>query len=564
MTYTQLQLSEDLPVSVKAFVRKSLEPYLMDVHVMLGVTAPTTDPKKVPHLLGHSIALTLLTVVSSAADILFTKKGTNKEKFVGVLSEYYPWDKAPASDLSKQEATELLYNEFRNPIAHRAGIRPAGGRIMGIYLPFPGLSDPHQNIIELERSDEPPSNETLNIDSATCHLELHTFYWGVRTMIEAICADKSKWTEMIDWIKNHRFMPNGKAEVTVATQQARSFKNIQNKGRTKIPFDDTSTAHTVVNAVEKLGYDLSNPEAFLKRLQHVEYGLSAEIEFAALLRWLGACSFVHRLNDDVFVDRSRSDWQIPDLFASFSVDGHACSNLIEVKTTKGHILKLKKSYLNSLQNYARILNQHLLIAWRPRDIGYWLLVDPIHTRAINRDTLEIDFDTASKNDLMSLLAGDYFIVPKRGAGLRIEAERISEKEPTKDGYQAVFKIAKAFFHDTSGKEVKDVPESITWTIFSTLEEHQDVNDEGFVQSFLTSGGMTRAQLVLRTAAIFPLEEDQRIHWKEVGTNLDAILSCGTLLTEAQAYFGTFIQYIYHQQPLTRPAFLPDRWRAKDT
>ena len=108
------------------------------------------------------------------------------------------------------------------------------------------------------------------------------------------------------------------------------------------------------------------------------------------------------------------------------------------------------------------------------------------------------------------------------------------------------------------------PESVIWIIFSALEEHQEVTDEGFVQSFLTSDSMTRAQLVLRTAASFPLKEDQRVHWKAIGTNLDAILSCDTLLTDAQAQFGTFIQYIFHQQPQTRPGFLPEGWRANDT
>jgi hypothetical protein len=71
--------------------------------------------------------------------------------------------------------------------------------------------------------------------------------------------------------------------------------------------------------------------------------------------------------------------------------------------------------------------------------------------------------------------------------------------------------------------------------------------------------MTRAQLVLRTAAGFPLKEGQRIHWKSVGTDLDAVLACETLLVEARARFGTFVQYVFYQDPQIWPDFLPRDW-----
>lgn len=344
------------------------------------------------------------------------------------------------------------------------------------------------------------------------------------------------------------------------TQQA-SSREPRRRGRAQRPFDETTAAHTVVRAAESLGWDLSDPEAFLRHVQHVEYGLSAEIEFAALLRWLGTCTFVHRLSEDVLADPSRAEWQVPDLFAVFSIDRETCSALIEVKTTENHVLKLKKAYMERLQAYARLLNQPLLIAWHPRDIGFWILIGPSHAEAIDRETLQLEFEVAMQNDLMSLLAGDFFIVPEKGVGFRFKARRISDKEPTEDGYQAVFQIDKAYFQDAAGNAVKEFPNSIIWMVFSAMEEKQDVTDEGFVQSFLTSGAMTRAQRVLRTAASFPLKEDQRIHWKEVGTNLDAILACDTLLSDVQSHFGTFVQYVLHQKPKTMPGFLPDDWRA---
>jgi len=47
---------------------------------------------------------------------------------------------------------------------------------------------------------------------------------------------------------------------------------------------------------------------------------------------------------------------------------------------------------------------------------------------------------------------------------------------------------------------------------------------------------SRAQLVLRTAVGFSLKDEERIHWKTVGNNLATVLSCETLLRDAQARF----------------------------
>ena len=70
-------------------------------------------------------------------------------------------------------------------------------------------------------------------------------------------------------------------------------------GRTAKPFAATDAAHAVVKAAERAGWELTNSPNFLRLVQHVEYGLSSEMEFAAILRWLGWCSFVHRLSEDV-------------------------------------------------------------------------------------------------------------------------------------------------------------------------------------------------------------------------------------------------------------------------
>lgn len=333
-------------------------------------------------------------------------------------------------------------------------------------------------------------------------------------------------------------------------------------GRAAKPFAETDAAHAVVKTAERLGWNISDPEKFLRQVQHVEYGLSAEIEFAAILRWLGWCRFVHRLSEEVLEDPAQSVWQVPDLFAVFRAGDQTSSALIEVKTSDDTVLKFKKSYLQRLRAYASLTNQPLLIAWRPRSIGFWILFDPAIAQPANDEFVIVEFGQAIKNDLMSLLAGDYYIIPAEGAGLRLEYERISEKEPTEDGYQALFRVSEAYVHDASGIRADDVPNSIVWAILSTVKDGQEAHEDRIIQSFTASGGMTRAQLVLRTAVGFSINGEERIHWKAVGKNLDAIVRSDDLLHDAQARFGTFLRYIFHQQPQEIPSFIPATWKGR--
>lgn len=329
-------------------------------------------------------------------------------------------------------------------------------------------------------------------------------------------------------------------------------------GRVKVPFDLTSAAHAVARAAEALNWDFSDPEAFLRRAQHVEYGLSAEIEFAAILRWLGVCKFVHRLNEDRLADSTFTELEVPDLFAVFENAGTRISALIEVKSSEALELKFTRRYLDKLQAYAKQIGQPLLIAWRPRNVGFWVLFDPRIAKTDSEDAT-VSFDLAIRNDLMGILAGDYSLVAMEGAGLRIVAKRISEKEPTEDGYQAVFEITEAYFHDSAGNKMPEVSAAISSLLLSTLQHDEHIDDDGIVKSFTASDGITKAQLVLRAAVAFPLKDDERIHWRAVSNKLDSILKSADLLAEAKQTFGTFVRYVLFQQPQNRPDFLSSGW-----
>jgi Holliday junction resolvase len=297
------------------------------------------------------------------------------------------------------------------------------------------------------------------------------------------------------------------------------------------PFDWTEAGHVVVRAGEAVNWELSDPASFIKRVQSIEYGLSAETEFAAILSWLGHCSLVHRLDQDYFSSHSNEKWCIPDLFAIFEHDGIRAPVLIEVKTTrKLERLALRTSDLEAMQRYASALSLPLLIAWKPRRLGFWLLVDPIHFE--KKDTKSIlCLEASLKNNLLSSVAGDFLVVPKPNAEIFFEAKIIKKTKITKTGFECLMQITKAECRDSIGEPVKNLPMAIVAIMFSCTEIIDKVTENEIRRSFVTCDKWIHAQQILRTAVAFRQKGVKPIKWRHVAKDLDAYLSRDTLHDE---------------------------------
>ncbi|WP_339692388.1 hypothetical protein [uncultured Parasphingorhabdus sp.] len=328
------------------------------------------------------------------------------------------------------------------------------------------------------------------------------------------------------------------------------------------PFHTINAAHIITRTAEALDWDLDNVENFIKTAEHVEFGLSAELELSAILRWLGPCRMVHRLAEDAFVADTAAQ-QIPDLVATFESNGEHIVTLIEVKTTADPVLHLKANYLDRLRRYAEILGHPLLVGWRCRAIDMWLLFDPFAIGLPRAGGFDYTLEDVMKVDLMSLIAGDFYLVPTTGTGLRFEMERTGDKIATKEGYQAEFTVRRAYFHDGEGRAETELPQAMIWTVLSGVRANSNVEDGQAVQSFTSTGGLRRAQNILKTALQFQTKGDQRIRWKGVADDLDSIVRCTDILTESRARFGTYVQYIFLQKPRVTPTFLPPKWRSKN-
>jgi hypothetical protein len=123
----------------------------------------------------------------------FTQRGDRGARFVGLLREFYPLD---GEELSKEEASDLLYAAARNPLAHTLGLDPPTGdgppRVLTLRK-WPLSADQvqeletaiqrpewtRQTISEIERSGATITKASVSVPA---------LYWGVHKMLREHCS----------------------------------------------------------------------------------------------------------------------------------------------------------------------------------------------------------------------------------------------------------------------------------------------------------------------------------------------------------------------------------------
>lgn len=326
------------------------------------------------------------------------------------------------------------------------------------------------------------------------------------------------------------------------------------------PLDITGAAHLVARVLESVNYNTSDVNAVVKRAQHVEFGLAAEVEFAAIAAWLGRCRIVHRLDQEGFRSLGLpTAGKVPDLFAVVHHHNESRGVLVEVKSSEDLELTLRADYLEELRAYSEASGHPLLVAWKPRHFGTWILFDPwIVPRG---QAGAVAWEEAMKDDLLSALMGDFIIVPKRGAGLTLVFERIGPTRPTVDGFTQYAAAKDVFWQDCNGVERALPGSGLEWTLLATSELVQSSTEVEFRESFLSTGASIRAQSVLRSVVGYRTQENERIHWSDVGRELGTLLRCNELSSSLDRSFGTFIQYVFLQRPHHWPDWVPENWKG---
>lgn len=201
MAYFPLKLDPSTPAAVEVFVRKAIEAlYLSDVHGMLRLPLPHERIEA-----GQNFAATqvLMGVIAGVSTILFQNKGESGDLFKGLVEEFFPWDEEPTKDRSKKASAAIVYDVFRNPLTHSAGLMMnwqnntrflvqkqyvvklkrllANGKISGHSEDW---------LERFESSASRPSmGPTLTVQPHKRVLLVEGLYWGTRRMIEKLSAD---------------------------------------------------------------------------------------------------------------------------------------------------------------------------------------------------------------------------------------------------------------------------------------------------------------------------------------------------------------------------------------
>ncbi len=145
---------------------------------------------------GFPITHTLMNAIGGVSTTLYRRGKNDGARFQGLLKDYYPWDREPASTTTPGQAARSIYELFRNPLTHNLGLhlywspsprfkikryhRRAGG----------GVGITERSIERLEdTSKRPAMSNTIVVRPDATVLLVEALYWGVRVMVEHLLCD---------------------------------------------------------------------------------------------------------------------------------------------------------------------------------------------------------------------------------------------------------------------------------------------------------------------------------------------------------------------------------------
>ena len=319
-------------------------------------------------------------------------------------------------------------------------------------------------------------------------------------------------------------------------------------------------ARLIYEAIQQEGW-LVDPSELINRIKRLDFGLPAEDEFIFVLSWLGKCTVLHKLDQKQFPLESRAHYQVPDLFASFiTPTGHKLT-LIEIKVNDDKKLSWKAEYIEKLKNYSSLLGIPLLIAWKYS--GMWILVD-VDCFIKAKTNFHLSLETAFKNNLMGLLAGDfaYKMKPKVGLHFVMKKERMVtgddiDRDTREETGSAI--IEKAFFTNSEGVVASKMPNGL-WPLFLSAgpESVDRVETDRIYQSFIIpeNQGISFAHAALPVLINFTSKSDEKIHWRKQLEEHHFPVEI-ELFNEAakEGIKEGYVQYVLHLQPVKIPEFL---------
>lgn len=321
--------------------------------------------------------------------------------------------------------------------------------------------------------------------------------------------------------------------------------------------DGDDTDRLIQEVLAELGWD-HDAATIARKVRQLNRGLPAEDEFIAICSWLGRAKLIHKLDQLQAPQTSREHYQVPDLLARFKGLGPV---LIEVKNKKPPKLSFTADYLRRLQAYADLLGMPLLIAWKI--LGIWTLFEARHLK-LARTNHNIVLDTAMKENLLGILAGDAAYVIEPGAGIQFHIRKEKLLGVEHDGpdrtEQWQMRIERVGFTGAGGKPATKLDGEVS-TLFTTWDlESRETHSETHVDlSFVagTDNGIMFGHMALVHLLRWPLRNSSPINWRHVIRRKRVVANMpGFRSALERGMQQNIVRTILDQRPQTWPAFVP--------
>ena len=215
MAYVKLQLDPNTPATVRKFVSGSVENlYFSDVHAMFRLPLPDLN---IGAGQNFAIAQILMAVIGSISTTLYNQDGETGDLFKGLAEEFFPWEAEPGLEVTRRSAVGIIYDVFRNPLTHSAGIfmNRRGNKRYLVHKKYAvkvkRLLDKNKTkghteewLENLESSQtRPRMGQTLKVVSHKKVLLVEGLYWGTRKMIEKLTTDVSRMQKAEKFLRSY-------------------------------------------------------------------------------------------------------------------------------------------------------------------------------------------------------------------------------------------------------------------------------------------------------------------------------------------------------------------------
>lgn len=197
MAYQTLQFSLNAPERVKNYIERHwLSAWLQEVHWLLSnETGIGSETPRRPFT--YATALLLLESVGGISKVFYDHPNNRSgERFMALLTNYYPWDLEPEGGADVSNGPHLLYKVFRNPYAHALGTPDKNIGGMGTMA----MTFPEAELEAMERSIVRPvfAERTLDIYAdGRPTLHIPGLYWGIRAMVYRLTDDTAMMAKVM-------------------------------------------------------------------------------------------------------------------------------------------------------------------------------------------------------------------------------------------------------------------------------------------------------------------------------------------------------------------------------